>query len=168
MSMLLSIALSNICGRKCGKQERISAEQQEYAREPFRCLDGGRSVTHCCSSTHHRHVESCCLRRWRISRESGSRRNWSGDRRFRRRNDQNQQIDWASRQQCCRVCCSSGSTAICNRAWRHNTPCVFRLRSSGQADDGGIHMSQLATLFSALDLPKIGPFARLLHIAHTS
>jgi len=57
---------------------------------------------------------------------------------------------------------------FCNRAGRHSTPCVFRLRSSGQADDGGIHMSQLATLFSALDLPQIGPFVRLLHIAHTS
>jgi ribonuclease HI len=27
---------------------------------------------------------------------------------------------------------------------------------------------QFATLFSTLDLPKVGPFARLLHLAHTS
>ena len=128
----------------------------------------GRRMSRIVVSARHQHVESCCVHRWRISRESGSVRHWSGNRRFLRREDQNQEVDRTSGQQRCRVCCSSGSVAICNRAWCHNTPCVFRLRSSGQADDRGICLPQLATLFSALDLPKIGPFARLLHIAHSS
>jgi hypothetical protein len=117
---------------------------------------------------HITHVESCCIRRWRVSRESRSRRHWSGDRWFGRRNDQNQQIDRTSRQQCCRVCCPSRSVAIRCRAWCQNTPRVFRFRSRGQADDGRIHLSQFETLFSALDLPKTSPFARLFHIAHSS
>ena len=49
--MLLSIAYSNICGRKCGKPERISAQRQHHVREPIQHLDGGTHVTHCCSST---------------------------------------------------------------------------------------------------------------------
>src|SRR6266700_7974412 len=51
MSMLLSIVYSNICGRKCGKPERISAHRQQHVREPIERLDGGTHVTHCCSST---------------------------------------------------------------------------------------------------------------------
>ena len=109
-----------------------------------------------------------CLHRWRISRESRSVGHWSGNRRFWRREDQNQEVDRTSGQQRCRVCCSSRSAAIGFRPWRQNTPCVFRFRSRGQADDRRIRLSQLATLFSTLDLPKIGPFARVLHIAHSS
>src|SRR6266496_1339026 len=51
MSMLLSIVYSNICGRKCGKPERISAHRQQHVREPVQRLDGATHVTHCCSST---------------------------------------------------------------------------------------------------------------------
>ena len=51
MSMLLFIAYSNICGCKCGKQERISEQRQHDVREPIQRLDGGTHVTHCCSST---------------------------------------------------------------------------------------------------------------------
>src|SRR5206468_7921596 len=152
----------------CGKQEHISTQRQQHAREPVQHLDGATHVTHCCFSTRHQHVESCCVHRWRISRESGSVRHWSGNRRFSRREDQNQEVDRTSGQQRCRVCCSSGSAAIGFRAWRQNTPCVFRFRSSGQADEGGIRLPELAALFSALDLPQIGPLARVLHIAHSS
>src|SRR5207253_3831218 len=84
MSMLLSIAYSNICGRKCGKPERISAHRQQHVREPVQHLDGSTHVTHCCSSTRYKYVESRCLHRWRIS-ESRSVRHWSGNRRFSRR-----------------------------------------------------------------------------------
>ena len=45
------MAYPNICGCKCGKPERISAQLQQYAREPIQRLDGGTQVTHCCSST---------------------------------------------------------------------------------------------------------------------
>src|SRR5258708_37939223 len=92
MSMLLSISYSNICGCKCGKRERISPQRQQHVREPIERLDGGTDVTHCCSSTHFKHVESGCLRRWRISWESRSVRHWSGDGRFCKRADQNQQV----------------------------------------------------------------------------
>ncbi len=51
MSMVRFINYSNICGCKCGKPERIWAQRQQHAGEPIRCLDCGRSVTHCCSST---------------------------------------------------------------------------------------------------------------------
>src|SRR5258708_13544448 len=168
MSMVLSIVYSNICGRKFGKPERISAHRQQHVREPVQRLDEATHVTHCCSSTRHKNVESCCLHRWRISRESRSVRHWSGNRRFWRREDQNQEVDRTSGQQRCRVCCSSRSAAIGFRPWRQNTPCVFRFRSRGQADERGIQLSQFATLFSALDLPKIGPLARVLHFAYSS
>ncbi len=157
MSMLLSIAYSNICGRKCGKPERISAHRQQHVREPVQRLDGAPHVAHCCSRKHPKHVESRCLRRWKVSRESspagiGVVIDGSGG-----RHGQNKQIDRTSRQQCCRICCSSRSAAIGFRPWRHNAPCVFRFRSSGQADEGGIRVPELAALFSTLDLAKIGP-----------
>src|SRR5438132_8442230 len=98
MSMLLSITYSNICGRKCGKEERISAHPEPHVREPVQRLDGATQVTHCCSSTRHKHVESRCVHRWRISRESRSVWHWSGNRRFWRREDQNQEMDRTSRQ----------------------------------------------------------------------
>src|SRR5438132_11207318 len=104
MSMLLSISYSNICGCKCGKPERISAQRQQHVREPIQRLDGATHVTHCCSSTQsHKNVESCCPHRWRISRESRSVWHWSGNRRFWRREDQNQEVDRTSGQQRCRV-----------------------------------------------------------------
>jgi len=49
--MVRFINYSNICGRKCGKQERISPPRQQHVREPIERLDGGTDVTHCCSST---------------------------------------------------------------------------------------------------------------------
>src|SRR5216683_2379639 len=98
MSMLLCIAYSNICGCKCGKSERISAQRQQHVREPIQRLDGGRHVTHCCSSTHHKYVESDCLRRWWLSRKSRSVRHRSSDRRFCKWDDQNQEVDRTSGQ----------------------------------------------------------------------
>ena len=51
MSMLGFINYSNICGCKCGKQERISPQRQQHVREPIERLDEGPHVPHCCSST---------------------------------------------------------------------------------------------------------------------
>ena len=49
--MLLFISYPNICGCKCGKPERISAQRQKHVREPIQRLDGGTHLPHCCSST---------------------------------------------------------------------------------------------------------------------
>src|SRR6266567_9567724 len=125
MSMVLSIAYSNICGCKCGKQERISPQPQQHVREPIQHLDGATHVTHCCSSTHHTNVESRCLRRWRIAGKSRSVRHWSDNRRLCRRDDQNQEVDRTSGQQCCRVRRSSRSTAVRFRTWCQNAPCFL-------------------------------------------
>jgi len=47
-------AISNICGRYCGKQGFFSGSQQPHGEKPVPCLDSWRCVAHCCSSKHQR------------------------------------------------------------------------------------------------------------------
>jgi ribonuclease HI len=47
-------AISNICGRYCGKQGLFSGSQQPHGEKPVPCLDSWRCVAHCCSSKHQR------------------------------------------------------------------------------------------------------------------
>ena len=114
------------------------------------------------------HVESGCLRRWRIPRESGARRYRGRGRRLGRRNCHNQEVDRPPGQQRGRVRSASRSVAVRFGSRRESAPCFFRFRSRSQTDDRRILLPQFAPVFIALDMPKISTLARVLDIAHSS
>src|SRR5947207_2101906 len=113
-------------------------------------------------------VNSGGVYRWGLSGESGAVGYWSGDRRVGGGQDQNRQNDWATGQQCRRICRAAGSTAIRGQAKGTVAACLLRFGSSSEADDWGLCLPKPASLLAELDLPQVGTLSEVFHLPRST